>query len=61
MLAELWQSLSFIDQYLALWILLAIIAGILIGVYAVGPSASMTKPLRKASSPPEKFADLLAL
>jgi hypothetical protein len=53
--AELWRSLSFMDQYLAVWILLAMIAGILIGVYAVGPSASIstTRRFAKASSPPE--------
>ena len=45
--AELWQTLSFFDQYLALWILLAMIAGILIGVYAVGPPVSMTRRTAK--------------
>lgn len=43
MVAELWRNLSFFDQYLALWILFAMITGVLIGVYAVSPSTFGTR------------------
>lgn len=58
--AELWQTLSFFDQYLALWILLAMIAGILIGVYAVGPPVSMTRRTAKRILH-QNFTDLLTI
>jgi len=36
--AELWNSLGFFDKYLAPFILVAMIVGVLIGVYAVSLS-----------------------